>query len=217
MKFCGILLDRSALHSALGSSSWVITTVRHLETAASPEDSSVSHLADTIRILVDHTDVGLGVESLEGKTFLDFAVQNPNTGPLARWLLRKTPTDFNVNHRNAKGKTLLMQQASCTTDFPICLRTMKDLLALGADLDARVLEKPETSPRDIGVRALHLRLTFYHHPPETRFFEKARYLLSQGANPHAMSATGHTATDRVLEHWSIELFVHWRTVLLVSI
>ncbi len=187
------------------------------------------HLEQTIRILVEHTDIELSGESSEGDTVLHMAVRNPISRPLFGWLSQKTSTEFDVDHRNGSGMTLLMSLASCTTYYPGCLNNMKVLLALGADLDARALEKPETYPRDIGARALHFAVVFYYpydqvydffgefsgmDLPEPYFFEKARYLLSQGASPHAMSATGHTATDRVIEFGSMFKFVHWRWILL---
>ena len=165
-------------------------------------------------MLIEHTDIDTTVESSEGNTFLDIAIRDRGTIPLVGWLLQKSPTNFDVDHRNARGKTLLMQQVCCGIDFAEHLNDMKDLVALGADLDARVLDRPETSPRDIGATALHFAAESLVWSPEAHYFAKARYLLSQGANPHAVSSGGHTATDRVLEHQSVKVFLEWLEMLL---
>lgn len=179
-----------------------------------------SHLAQTVRILVEYTDIDLSAESMEGITFLDRVIQNRAGRALVGWLSQKSSTEFDVDHRNAEGKTLLMQHVLYAVDMAGCLTNMKNLLALGADLEARVLARPNTSPRDIGATALHFAAEIYHRSPTdichrlpTVLDKRARYLLSQGANPHAITSSGHTATDRILEQRSIDLFLHWRQTL----
>lgn len=205
-----IFLDRSALHSALSLSSRNITGIRRSDRYARPGSCIDTDLGDTIRVLVEHTEVDMNAESADGNTCFDLAVRKTDARPFARWLLQKAPLDFDVDHRNTRGKTLLMQQASCTTDIV----SIKDLLALGADLDARVLDMPEAYCRDIGATALHFAGMHYRTSPQGRFFEKAKYLLCQGADPHVMSSCGHTVTDWVLVYHHYTIFLHWRRILL---
>jgi len=154
---------------------------------------------------VEHTDIDMSGESSEGDTFLNLAMNSPLGRLVVGRLSQQIVTAFDLDHRNAQGKTLLMQQASNTTGIAEWPNITKNLRALGADLDAKVLEKPDTSPRDSGATALHFAAGIC--------LEKARYLLSQGANPHAISSSGHTATDRVLQVKSIARFLHWRRIL----
>lgn len=214
LTLCGVLLGSSALHSALSISSWALRNLIHSGSATPSDDLLQSHLAQTVHLLVEHTDIDLSAESSEGNTILDRAFQSHLGMPLVGWLSQQSSTDLDVDHRNAEGKTLLMKQVCCATDLPERLDNMKDLLARGAALDARVLDKPKTSPPDIGATALHLAAQFYYSQPIPHFFEKARYLLSQGANPHAKTLTGHTVTDKVLELKRIVPFLHWRKILL---
>jgi hypothetical protein len=102
-----------------------------------------------------------------------------------------------------------MQQASCTTDIV----SIKDLLALGADLDARVLDMPEAYCRDIGATALHFAGMHYRTSPQGRFFERPSTSCAK-ADPHVMSSCGHTVTDWVLEYHHYTIFLHWRRILL---
>lgn len=162
---------------------------------------------------MEDTDIDMSVEPSECNTILDWAFRSRLGRPLVGWLSRRFFTDLDVDHRNAKGKTLLMLQVSCAIDLAECLDNMKDLLARGASLDARVLDKSETSPHDIGGTALHLAAQCGDQP-ERHFFEKAKYLLSQGANPHARTLTGHTVTDWVLEFGWLQRFLDWRKILL---
>lgn len=201
----GILTCSSALHSVLNLGPEAMRTIRYLGNPAPSVDGIDSHLEQTVRILVENTDIDVSGESSEGDTFLHLAIKRPLGKLLVGWLSRKIVTEFDLDHRNAQGKTLLMQQASNTDIFPDWPNVSKNLRALGADFDARVMEKRGTSPRDIGATALHFAAEFC--------LEKTRYLLSQGASPHAMSAKGHTATDRILEFGSFLKFVRWRKIL----
>lgn len=203
---CGMLLCRSALHSAVNLSPWVMTNIRYSGNSAPSVNGINSHLEQTVRILVEHTDIDMSGESSEGDTFLNLAMNSPLGRLVVGRLSRNIITEFDLDHRNAQGKTLLMQEASNTTGIAEWSNVTKNLRALGADLDAKVLEKPDTSPRDIGATALHFAAA--------SCLEKARHLLSQGANPHAISSSGHTATDRVLQVESIAQFLRWRRILL---
>lgn len=214
LTLCGVFLGSSALHCALGISSWALRNLLHSGSATPSDDLIKSHLAQTVHLLVEHTDIDLSTESSEGNTILDRAFQSHLGMPLVGWLSQQSSTDLEVDHRNAEGKTLLMQQVCCDIDLPERLDNMKDLLGRGAALDARVLDKPKTSPHDLGATALHFAAQFYFRQPTPHFYEKARYLLSEGADPHAKSSTGHTVTDWILELKAFRPFYKWRNILL---
>ncbi|KAI9721239.1 MAG: hypothetical protein M1812_002400 [Candelaria pacifica] len=182
----------------------------HLRNRGRETGSSISStLESTLRVLVGAGKSNPSVEDDEGLTCYDLIRSERMCGSTAllTWLLRATSYDFDPDHRDQFGRTLLMRLA----DNSIAPGTLDSLLSLGANINARVTQTEQTDPRSVGMTALHfVAFRILHVDVAT---STAKELLSRGADPHILSNTGESPTDVVLRAWGYQKFLLWYTTL----
>ncbi len=164
---------------------------------------------DTVRALVGPGQSNPSIEDNDGLTCYDLIRTEYMGGSTAllTWLLRATAYDFDPDHRDNLGRTLLMRLAGSS----VASSTVDALCSLGADVNARVTETEQADPRTVGMTALHFAASRLTKREET--ISTMKKLLIRVAHPHTTSDAGETPTDIILRAGGHMRFLAWYTIL----
>lgn len=154
-----------------------------------------------------------------GITCIDLAIEKkPMYHAVEEWLMQYQPLEFDPEHRDKSGRTLI-HQIYDRFDFPHASRDIDVLLALGANINAQIHSVGTTAWH--GFTVLHLaatRCATAAMPLMKTMLQECQYFIKKGADPHVLNCYGHTATDIILKHIKTPeedcRLVLWRDVLI---
>lgn len=174
---------------------------------------------DTLRLLVEYAKADPWAEDSDGITCIDLAIQKrPLYNAVEEWLMQYQPLEFDPEHRDGSGRTLL-HQIYRRFEFPHASRDIDVLLALGANINAQILSGDKSSGH--GFTVLHLaarKCAITAVPLMKAALQECQYFIKKGIDPHVLNCWGHTATDIILENIKTQeedcRLVFWRDMLI---
>ncbi|KAI9887118.1 MAG: hypothetical protein M1823_001108 [Watsoniomyces obsoletus] len=172
---------------------------------------------DVIRFLVRH-GADPTFETDTGENCFDLITSRALKWPpsLLLWLVRSCQYGPDPNHRGPNGLTALMNV------FFMLLASHTDLdelLSLNADINGRYQGLAlDEDQYDAGWTPLHIAvLHLFPKKADAQSLairrDRVEYLVSRGADPHALSDRGETPTDVALRFGSSARFRTWCTIL----